>query len=85
MRAALMAALVIGSAGGALAEGVVIYTDRPYYTDEEVEGAARVHRYRPDEDRPLIAIPVRPADCGVYHYWNGERCVDARVVPPDLR
>jgi hypothetical protein len=21
-------------------------------------------------------------DCGVYHYWNGEQCVDARDVPP---
>jgi hypothetical protein len=20
--------------------------------------------------------------CGVYHYWNGESCVDARDIPP---
>lgn len=39
---------------------------------------------------PEIAAPahgwfyVRPPDCGVYHYWNGARCVDARYVPPDL-
>ena len=27
---------------------------------------------------PVIAIvPVRPASCGEYRYWNGERCVDA--------
>ena len=26
--------------------------------------------------------PPRPVDCGEYHYWNGEYCVDARSVPP---
>jgi Zn ribbon nucleic-acid-binding protein len=26
----------------------------------------------------------RPLDCGVYHYWNGTKCVDSRVVPPDI-
>lgn len=25
----------------------------------------------------------RPLDCGAYHYWDGEDCVDARSVPPD--
>jgi hypothetical protein len=25
----------------------------------------------------------RPLDCGAYHYWDGEACVDARRVPPD--
>lgn len=25
----------------------------------------------------------RPLDCGAYHYWDGEDCVDARAVPPD--
>lgn len=24
----------------------------------------------------------RPANCGVFHYWNGDECVDARSVPP---
>jgi hypothetical protein len=27
-------------------------------------------------------IVVRPASCGKYRYWNGERCVDARYQPP---
>lgn len=26
--------------------------------------------------------PVRPANCGVYRYWNGEYCADARDEPP---
>ena len=25
----------------------------------------------------------RPLDCGAFHYWDGEGCVDARRVPPD--
>jgi hypothetical protein len=37
----------------------------------------------PGETPPLIAIvPVRPASCGQYRYWDGERCVDARYHNP---
>jgi hypothetical protein len=32
---------------------------------------------------PIVAIvPVRPVSCGQYHYWDGERCVDARYNNP---
>jgi hypothetical protein len=31
---------------------------------------------------PVMLMPVRPASCGRYHYWNGERCADARYDPP---
>jgi len=24
----------------------------------------------------------RGGDCGTFHYWNGTRCIDARVEPP---
>ena len=27
-------------------------------------------------------IAVRPANCGQFHYWDGERCADARFDPP---
>ena len=34
---------------------------------------------------PVIAIvPVRPASCGEYRYWDGDRCVDARYNNPYL-
>jgi hypothetical protein len=34
---------------------------------------------------PIIAIvPVRPASCGEFRYWNGNRCVDARYNDPYL-
>jgi hypothetical protein len=26
--------------------------------------------------------PPRPASCGVFRYWDGERCADARLHPP---
>src|SRR5262245_8200474 len=29
-------------------------------------------------------VPVRPASCGEYRYWNGNRCVDARYNDPYL-
>ncbi len=28
------------------------------------------------------AVPIRPANCGRYRYWNGDRCADARYDPP---
>jgi hypothetical protein len=37
----------------------------------------------PGETPPLVLIvPVRPASCGQYRYWNGDRCVDARYHNP---
>ena len=31
---------------------------------------------------PRCLVPVRPASCGQYHYWNGVQCVDARYNNP---
>ena len=39
----------------------------------------------PGETPSVVAIvPVRPVSCGEYHYWDGERCVDARYNNPYL-
>ena len=37
-----------------------------------------------DDGAPAIIVlpPPRPASCGQYRYWNGERCVDARYNNP---
>jgi Zn ribbon nucleic-acid-binding protein len=36
-------------------------------------------------DGPVVyGWSFRPLDCGVYHYWNGTKCVDSRDVPPDI-
>lgn len=29
-------------------------------------------------EEPVIVVPLRPASCGEYRYWNGQYCVDAR-------
>jgi hypothetical protein len=36
----------------------------------------------PDGD--VVAVPLRPASCGQFHYWNGTACVDARYNRPYL-
>jgi hypothetical protein len=48
-------------------------------SDGEVDEQVTV----PGETPPLVVIvPVRPASCGQYRYWNGDRCVDARYHNP---
>ena len=48
-------------------------------SDGDVDGQVIV----PGETPPTIAIvPLRPASCGQYRYWNGDRCVDARYHDP---
>jgi hypothetical protein len=79
---ALLATILLGGAGSALAQAAKTQPDDRYYYYEESD-APRVYKYR--SDAPVVVRPVRPANCGEYRYWNGERCVDARVVPPDVR
>lgn len=46
--------------------------------------AATVEHRETVQPRVMGWVSFRPADCGVYRYWNGERCLDAREVPPTL-
>jgi hypothetical protein len=32
----------------------------------------------------VVEVPVRPASCGEYHFWDGAACVDARFNKPYL-
>jgi hypothetical protein len=34
------------------------------------------------EGVPVVVVPLRPASCGEFHYWNGVACVDARYNNP---
>jgi hypothetical protein len=80
---ASLATAIFSGASGAFAQRVIVETypsDPPYYDEY---AAPRAYRYR--SDSPVVVVPVRPANCGEFRYWNGYRCVDARVVPPDLR
>jgi hypothetical protein len=80
----LFATVVFGASSGAFAQpaDVYVYPDEPY-SYEESAPAPPVYQYR--SDRSVVLRPVRPANCGEYRYWNGERCVDARDIPPDIR
>jgi hypothetical protein len=51
---------------------------------------ARVYGYSStydDDPRPdvVVRVPARRGGCGEFYYWDGNRCVDARVNPPGLR
>ena len=80
---ASLAAAAFGGSSAVLAQQVIApYPDDPPYYEEYAPPGPTVYRYR--SDAPAV-LPVRPANCGEFRYWNGYRCVDARVAPPDLR
>lgn len=79
--APLLAAVVCGSGSASAQQVIETYPNDPYY-EEYVQPVPRVYRY--GSDAPVL-LPVRPASCGEFRYWNGEHCVDARVIPPAVR
>jgi hypothetical protein len=81
---AASAALILLGSSAALAQDVEVqlYGNAPYYY-EYTDPTPPAYRYQ--SDAPAVVIPVRPRNCGEFRYWNGERCVDARFVPPDVR
>jgi hypothetical protein len=80
--ASTAAAIFVGS-GGVFAQQLIepYPADPPYYNEYAPSGSS-AYRYR--SDTPAL-VPARPVSCGEFRYWNGERCVDARVIPPDVR
>jgi hypothetical protein len=32
----------------------------------------------------VTEVPLRPASCGEFHFWDGAACVDARFNKPYL-
>ena len=61
----------------------VVMPDAQVDLDVDSDGDVDEQVIVPGETPPLIAIvPVRPASCGQYRYWNGDRCVDARYHDP---
>lgn len=78
---------ILGGIGSASAADDGYY-DELYVPDVAIP-SRRVEIYRgPPIVRGQFAPPVygwviiRPSSCGVYRYWNGVRCVDARYRPP---
>lgn len=68
--------------------------DEPYYEAPRRYGPAPLVPPAPVFRRPWPSAaeygppvyewlpPPRPTSCGVFRYWNGERCADARHYPP---
>jgi hypothetical protein len=83
----LAAAAVAGTvawSGSASAQGMGVYVG-PGYGDYYSYGPApRVRNYYNDDDDGggvtlgYAPLPYPAGGCGVYRYWNGYRCVDAR-------
>ena len=80
--ASTAAAVLAGSTGVLAQQLIEPYPADPPYYDEYVQPGSSAYRYR--SDSPAV-IPLRPVSCGEFRYWNGQRCVDARVFPPDVR
>ena len=85
MLSAVAAATLLASAYQPVsAQGVGLYVGPPAaYDDDAYVGPpsydVRTYGYRRYGGNPP---PLRRGGCGEYRYWNGERCLDARVVPP---
>ena len=64
---------------------VVVVPDTGVAVDPDVEVEPEVE-IDVEADAPAVIFlpPPRPASCGQYRYWNGERCVDARYNDPYL-
>ena len=89
--AAAAALSIVPATAHAQAPGVPIYetypTGRAYRAAPHQYYTPPVYGYY-QQGEPMYVAPqavMPPDDCGEFHYWNGERCVDARWSPPDLR
>lgn len=79
-------ALCCGAATVQAAE-VVVHDDSPYapaevYRHGHYRLAPRDRLTVRAEGPAVYGWSYRPANCGVFHYWNGDECIDARAVPP---
>lgn len=69
-----------------------IIEDRAYLDEPELQDEVVIERVEP-ADAPRADSETRvygwqldapPTSCGVFKYWDGQRCADARTAPPDL-
>jgi hypothetical protein len=91
--AAALASLVAANSASAQVGFGVYIGPSGYYDDYDYAPPpprARVYGYSStydDDPRPdvVVRVPARRGGCGEFYYWDGNRCVDARVNPPGLR
>jgi hypothetical protein len=78
--------LCCGTVGAGAGEVIVhehaAYAPSAVYRDGHYRLAPRNRLTVRSEGPAVYGWSFRPANCGVFHYWNGEECVDARAVPP---
>ena len=79
--------LLCGATGIASAAEEVIVEAHPYATTRVYRESDYRYRdssrYVETREGPVVyGWSFRPPNCGVFHDWNGEECVDAREVPP---
>jgi hypothetical protein len=88
LSAALAATALVGSYASASAQGVGVeiyagpnYYDESYYSYRYVERGPRAYRryYSEPVDDDADVVVRRSGGCGTYYYWDGDRCVDARI------
>ena len=88
---ATAAAAIAASGGSAFAQsvGLEVYTgpryDSYYYDRYERRPGPRVYGYYQDDSVVVErGVVSRPSSCGQFRYWDGSRCADARINPPNL-
>ena len=79
----VLSALAITAGAGVASAQVVIQSDDSYYDDDRPSVVYRDYGVDRDPDYRVHTYeynlrPSGPNGCGTYHFWNGERCVDAR-------
>ena len=85
---ALLSAIAIlcGAAGVVQAAEVIVhddyYTPAAVYRNGDYRLAPRDQLSVRSEGPGVYVGSFRPENCGTFHYWDGEECVDARAVPP---
>ena len=79
----VLSALAITAGAGVASAQVVIQSDDSYYDDDRPTVVYRDYGVDRDPDYRVRTYeynlrPSGPNACGTYHFWNGERCGDAR-------
>lgn len=89
-RPLLMIVIAVAAAAGSSAavSGAEVIVHDDYYAPAWVyrNGDYRLaprDRLAVHSEGPGVYVgSYRPENCGVFHYWDGEQCADAREAPP---
>jgi hypothetical protein len=80
LKLAVVGLAAIGVASVAHAQDVIIEGNAPVVEQAPADETVILQERAPTPR--VYGWMMRPADCGTFRYWNGERCADARSEPP---